>query len=73
MRGRGQRRRLDGGALDLVALMTAVQPPSGDYKTSPVPEPQDNMPDAEFGARRARRPDRPAVDVDAIEVPAKPS
>jgi Right handed beta helix region len=61
------------GALDLISLMTAVQPPSGDYKTSPEPPAQENMPDA------ATAPARPAtdvpfqVDLDAIQVPARPS
>jgi len=61
------------GALDLITLMTAVQPPSGDYKTTPVPGPHPSMPDA------ATAPPRPAtdvpasVDVAAIQVPARPS
>ena len=45
------------GALDLLALMTAVQPPSGDYKATPVPGPQPTMPDAESA------PARPATDL----------
>jgi hypothetical protein len=61
------------GALDLLSLMTAAQPPPGDYKTSPEPGAQPNMPDA------ATAPPRPAtdvpftVDVDALTVPARPS
>ena len=61
------------GALDLVALMTAVAPPSGDYKVTPVPGPQPTMPDA------ADAPARPAtdvptdVDLDAIAVPDRPA
>jgi Right handed beta helix region len=71
--GEGSGGDWDAGALDLIALMTAVQPPSGDYKTSPVPEPQENMPDPESApAAPASGPPR-AVDVDAIEVPSMPS
>jgi hypothetical protein len=60
------------GALDLLALMTAEQPPSGDYKTTPVPEAQENMPDAD-SAPAAPATDMPReVDLDAIEVPDHP-
>jgi hypothetical protein len=71
--GEGSGGDWEAGALDLIALMTAVQPPSGDYKTSPVPEPQENMPDAESAPAEPATGVPPAVDVDAIEVPAKPS
>lgn len=71
--GEGSGGDWDAGALDLIALMTAVQPPSGDYKTSPVPEPQDNMPDPESAPAAPARGPPPAVDVDAIEVPSMPS
>jgi hypothetical protein len=60
------------GALDLAKLIAAKQPPSGDYKTAPVPEAQDNMPDA------ADAPAHPATDVpakidlDSIDVPDEP-
>ena len=60
----------DDGALDLASWLTEEHPPSGDYKTSPEPPPQPNMPDA------ATAPARPAidvpltVDVDAIAVPS---
>ncbi|HEX6422080.1 MAG TPA: right-handed parallel beta-helix repeat-containing protein, partial [Acidimicrobiales bacterium] len=40
------------GALDLAALMLADHPPSGDYKTTPEPEPQENMPDADTAPAR---------------------
>jgi hypothetical protein len=60
-------------ALDLVGLFTqpAAAPPADAYRTTPEPEPQPNMPDAETA------PPRPAgspseIDVDAIVVPAKP-
>jgi hypothetical protein len=61
------------GALDLAALIATVPPPSGDYKASPEPPAQPNMPDA------ASAPARPAIDVPrtidlaAITVPAKPA
>jgi hypothetical protein len=71
--GEGSGGDWDAGALDLIALMTAVQPPSGDYKTSPVPGPQDNMPDADSAPADPATGPPPAVDVDAIEVPAMPS
>jgi hypothetical protein len=61
------------GAIDLVALMTAEQPPSGDYKTTPVPGAQDNMPDAGTAPADPATRMPPAVDIDAIEVPDKPS
>ena len=61
------------GAIDLVALMTAEQPPSGDYKTTPVPEAQENMPDADSAPARPATDGPPEVDLDAIEVPERPS
>jgi len=61
------------GAIDLVALMTAVQPPSGDYKTTPVPEAQENMPEADTAPGRPATDGPPEVDLDAIEVPERPS
>jgi len=61
------------GALDLVALMTAVQPPSGDYKVSPEPGPQPTMPDADTAPPRPATDVPFAVDIDAIQVPARPS
>jgi hypothetical protein len=59
------------GAIDLVALMTAVAPPSGDYKTTPVPGAQENMPDAD-SAPAAPFDGPPEIDLDAIEVPERP-
>ena len=56
------------GALNLSPFL-AEKPPSGDYKTSPVPDDQENMPDAEDApaasrhrrtGRRRRRRDRGA-------------
>jgi Right handed beta helix region len=71
--GEGSGGDWDAGALDLIALMTAVQPPSGDYKTSPVPDPQENMPDVESAPANPATGPPPTVDVAAIEVPARPS
>jgi hypothetical protein len=53
--------------------MTAEQPPSGDYKTTPVPGAQDNMPDAGTAPADPATRMPPAVDIDAIELPDKPS
>jgi hypothetical protein len=61
------------GALDLAALIAATAPPSGDYKTTPVPEPQESMPDAESAPAAPATDMPPEVDLEAIEVPAKPS
>jgi hypothetical protein len=60
------------GALDLLALITAVQPPSGDYKATPVPGPQPTMPDAESAPAHPASDVPTAPDVDAIEVPDRP-
>ena len=62
------------GALDLIGLFgqPAKAPPKDQYRKTPVPEDQPNMPHA------ATAPPRPAVglprpvDLDAIRVPAKP-
>jgi hypothetical protein len=59
------------GALDLVAMMTAEQPPSGDYKTTPVPDEQEGMPDAD-SAPAPPFEGPPEIDLDAIEVPDRP-
>ena len=61
------------GALDLAALMLAEHPPSGDYKTTPEPEPQETMPDADTAPARPATGMPPTVDLDAIEVPSRPS
>ncbi len=61
------------GALDLVALMTAVAPPSGDYKVTPVPGPQPTMPDAEDAPARPATDVPTDVDLDAIAVPDRPA
>jgi hypothetical protein len=60
------------GALDVAGLMLAEQPPSQDYKTSPEPEAQENMPDAETAPAEPATDMPPSVDLDAIEVPERP-
>ncbi|MGH9113420.1 MAG: right-handed parallel beta-helix repeat-containing protein, partial [Acidimicrobiales bacterium] len=60
------------GALDLVALVTAEHPPSGDYKRAPVPGDQENMPDAGDAPARPATDLPTDVDIDAIQVPDKP-
>jgi hypothetical protein len=60
------------GSLDLSRFL-AEKPPSGDYKTSPVPDDQENMPDAETAPARPATDVPSDIDVDAIEVPDKPS
>jgi hypothetical protein len=61
------------GAIDLAALMTAEHPPAADYKTTPVPEAQENMPDADSAPASPATGMPPSVDLDAIEVPDTPS
>lgn len=59
------------GPLDFAPFL-AEKPPAGDWKTTPVPEPQKNMPDAEDAPARPATGMPPEVDLDAIEVPEKP-
>ena len=60
------------GALDFAPFL-AEKPPSGDYKTTPIPDEQENMPDAETAPARPAVDMPPSVDLDAIEVPSAPS
>jgi hypothetical protein len=60
------------GPLDLGPFL-AEKPPSGDYQTTPVPDDQENMPDAESAPARPATDVPAGVDVDAIEVPDRPS
>jgi hypothetical protein len=53
--------------------MLAEHPPSGDYKTTPEPEPQESMPDADTAPARPATDMPPTVDLDAVEVPSRPS
>ena len=61
------------GALDLAALIATVRPPSGDYKVTPVPAAQPNMPDADTAPARPAVDVPMAVDLAAITVPSKPT
>jgi Right handed beta helix region len=54
------------------APFLAEKPPSGDYKTSPEPEAQENMPDADTAPANPATGMPPTVDLDAIEVPERP-
>ena len=60
------------GSLDFAPFL-AEKPPSGDYKTTPIPDAQENMPEAETAPARPAVDMPPSVDLDAIEVPSKPS
>jgi hypothetical protein len=62
------------GAFDLVSLIATEQPPSVDYETAPTPEPPDqpNMPDAATAPARPATGGPMSIDLDAIEVPARP-
>ena len=61
------------GALDLVALIASQRPPAGDYKVTPEPAPQPNMPDAETAPARPAIDVPMAVDLAAIALPSKPT
>jgi hypothetical protein len=61
------------GELDVISWLDDVAPPSADYKTSPVPAAQENMPDAETAPANPATGMPPSVDIDAIEVPSRPS
>ncbi|HEY5154121.1 MAG TPA: right-handed parallel beta-helix repeat-containing protein [Acidimicrobiales bacterium] len=61
------------GALDLVALIASKRPPAGDYKVTPEPKAQPNMPDAESAPARPAIDVPMAVDLAAIKLPAKPT
>jgi Right handed beta helix region len=59
------------GALNFAPFL-AEKPPSGDYKASPEPEAQENMPDADTAPANPATGMPPTVDLDAIEVPERP-
>lgn len=62
----------DAGTLDLAALILAERPPEADWRTTPEPPAQPNMPDAATApATPARGPGQ--VDLDAIVVPTAPA
>jgi hypothetical protein len=68
-RGRGD---WSAGALGLAALLAGDRPPEGDYKTTPVPAPQQNMPNADRAPARPATNEPPQIDLKAIDVPPKP-
>lgn len=62
------------GTYNVAAWLAEEHPPSADYRTAtPVPPDQENMPDAETAPARPATDVPYAVDIDAIEVPAKPT
>jgi len=61
------------GALDVAALIGTQRPPARDYKVAPVPAEHESMPDAESAPARPATDGPPEVDVEAIEVPQRPS
>jgi hypothetical protein len=60
------------GPLDFAPFL-AEKPPSGDYKKTPVPEEQQNMPDADTAPAAPATDMPPSVDVDGIGLPDEPS
>jgi hypothetical protein len=60
----------DDEPLDLAYLISRETPESGDYKDQPVPDAQENMPDATSGEWEAGG-DPPEIDLAAIEVPTR--
>jgi len=66
------------GALDVARWLDekAGLPPSVDYQTAPTPEPPSdlpNMPDAATAPAHPASATPPTIDLDAIQVPAKPA
>ena len=60
------------GTLDLVSLIASERPPEKDWRTTPEPGPQPNMPDAATApAVPARGPEE--IDLTAIALPTAPS
>jgi hypothetical protein len=60
------------GPLNVLGWLGEEHPPPGDYKTTPEPGPQKNMPDAATAPARPATDVPFAVDVDAITVPDAP-
>ncbi len=60
------------GALDLGRLIDDQGPEGGDYRETPIPEDQPNMPDAESAPPRPATDVPMPVDIEAITVPARP-
>ena len=62
----------DDGALDLVALIASERPPEADWRTTPEPAPQPNMPDAATAPGEPARGMPRKVDLTAITLPTAP-
>jgi len=62
----------DAGTLDLVELIAAERPPEQDWRTTPEPEPQPNMPDAATAPAQPARDMPRKVDLASIGVPSAP-
>ncbi len=63
----------EAGKLNVLAAMAAERPPAGDYKTTPEPPAQENMPDAATAPARPATDVPYAVDVDSITLPDAPA
>lgn len=61
------------GAFDLLSLIATEKPPPGDYKVTPVPGEQPNMPDASSAPARPATDVPGKVDLASIEVPERPA
>ncbi len=63
------------GAYNIGTWLTDQHPPSADWKTNPLPDlqPQENMPDAATAPANPATNVPPTIDLDAIQVPAKPT
>jgi hypothetical protein len=61
------------GAFDLGTLVTRPAAPSGDFKASPVPPRQPNMPNPEHAPARPATSQPPKIAVDEIGVPPMPT
>jgi hypothetical protein len=61
------------GELDLLNLIAAERPPSGDYKIQPVPGNQPNMPNAAKAGAKPMTSSPAKPDLAAIKVPAAPA
>jgi len=60
------------GPLDLVDLIASYRPPEKDWKTTPEPPAQPNMPDAATAKAESARNMPRKVDLASIKLPAKP-
>ena len=60
------------GRLDLANLILSERPPEKDWRTTPIPPAQPNMPDAATAAATPARGPK-SVDLTAIDVPSRPA